>query len=635
MIWFHRIWPFALTLGAIFPALIIAQEFLPAPWARFSHAVKILLPVMLVGLIIKLQPRTWYYKTMNFSAGLGALGLVGWGVWSEVTRLLPYKTPALSWNELFKSFDPYVFGGILIALLFMALFFQSVVKGSNRNTKGRQNAQRSDKAVYGDAEFMSMTDAGALFPAGHGMVIGERYRPDLDTTAGPFFDPADKKTHGKGGKSPLLAFNGNFGSTHGLIFAGSGAYKTTGIVVPSALNWSGSMVVLDPSREIGPMVANHRDANYGKEAIFLDPDQKYGGFNVLDWVFDSKSPEENIAAVVSWLISAPAGKGDSASFFVDSARQLLTGVLADMVFNKEFKDEEKNLRTLRRIVADPEPKLKKRLVKIHNETENDFVRQTVGPFTAMTESTFSGVYATVSKDTAWLSYERYANLVSGDSFKTADILKGNIDIYINIDLNALRTHKGLGRVIVGSLLNAMYEADGDFKERVLFMLDEASTLGKMEIIETARDAGRKYGITMTLIYQSLGQLLDAWGQHAKSQWYESTSYRIFAAINDEKTAEELSKMCGEYTITIKNKSKSGGRGGKLGSTTSTKSNSSSTQTQKRRLILPHEILQDMRGDEQLVFVSGRPPLRCGRAIYFRRPEMVETVTENRFGKKKG
>jgi len=322
MIWFHRIWPLALTLGAIYPSFIIALEFLPAPWARFSHAVKYLVPVLIVGLFIRVQPRTRYYKTLNLSAGLGAFALATWGVWSEVSRLLPYKTPALPWNELFKSFDPYVFGGILGALLFMALFFQSVAKASNRNTKGRQNAQRSEKAVYGDAEFMSMKEAAALFPAGHGMVIGERYRPDLDTTAGPFFDPADKSTYGTGGKHPLLAFNGNFGSTHGLIFTGSGGYKTTGIVIPTALNWAGSMVVLDPSREIGPMVANHRDAEYDKEAVFLDPDQKHGGFNVLDWVFNSKSPEENIAAVVSWLISAPAGKGDSAAFFVDSARQL-------------------------------------------------------------------------------------------------------------------------------------------------------------------------------------------------------------------------------------------------------------------------------------------------------------------------
>jgi len=606
---------------------------LPETWIRFTHAIKILMPVVLVGLTIKLQPKTRYYKHMNLSAGLGALALAGWGIWSEIIRLAPYKKPQQSWDDLLKFFDPYVLGGILIALLFMFLFFQSAVKGSNRNTKGRQKAQRSQKAVFGDAEFMSMSDAAALFPPGDGMVIGERYRPDQDTTAGPFFDPADTKTYGKGGKSPLLAFNGNFGSTHGLIFAGSGAYKTTGIVVPTALNWAGSMVVLDPSREIGPMVANHRDFSFDKEAIFLDPDQKGFGFNVLDWVFASKSPEENIAAIVSWLIASPTKDNDSSSFFIESARQLLTGVLADMIFNPAFPKDEKNLKTLRSIVAEPEPKLKERLKAIHYESSNSFVRQMVGPFTSMTEATFSGVYATVSKDTAWLSYERYANLVSGDSFKTSQILDGKYDVYINIDLNALRTHKGLGRLIVGSLLNAMYEADGNFKERVLFMLDEASTLGKMEIIETARDAGRKYGITMTLIYQSLGQLLEAWGQHAKSQWYESTSYRIFAGINDEKTAEELSKMCGEYTITIKNKNKSGGRGGKLGSATSTKSNSSSTQTQKRALILPHEILQDMRGDEQLVFVSGRPPLRCGRALYFRRPEMVKVVKQNRFGKK--
>src|SRR5215207_5403477 len=33
----------------------------------------------------------------------------------------------------------------------------------------------------------------------------------------------------------------------------------------------------------------------------------------------------------------------------------------------------------------------------------------------------------------------------------------------------------------------------------------------------------------------------------------------------------------------------------------------------------------MRTDEQIVFVRGRKPLRCGRAIYFRRPEIVNAV----------
>jgi type IV secretion system protein VirD4 len=32
-------------------------------------------------------------------------------------------------------------------------------------------------------------------------------------------------------------------------------------------------------------------------------------------------------------------------------------------------------------------------------------------------------------------------------------------------------------------------------------------------------------------------------------------------------------------------------------------------------------------------VRGSPPLRCGRAIYFRRPEMVTQVAPNRFYKR--
>lgn len=50
----------------------------------------------------------------------------------------------------------------------------------------------------------------------------------------------------------------------------------------------------------------------------------------------------------------------------------------------------------------------------------------------------------------------------------------------------------------------------------------------------------------------------------------------------------------------------------------------------RRLATVSEILADTRADEQFVFIQGRKPLRCGRAIYFRRPEMIAKVQENRF-----
>ncbi|QND62425.1 type IV secretory system conjugative DNA transfer family protein (plasmid) [Mesorhizobium huakuii] len=42
----------------------------------------------------------------------------------------------------------------------------------------------------------------------------------------------------------------------------------------------------------------------------------------------------------------------------------------------------------------------------------------------------------------------------------------------------------------------------------------------------------------------------------------------------------------------------------------------------------------IRTDEQIVFTAGNPPLRCGRAIYCRRNDMLERVGTNRFGPNK-
>ena len=38
----------------------------------------------------------------------------------------------------------------------------------------------------------------------------------------------------------------------------------------------------------------------------------------------------------------------------------------------------------------------------------------------------------------------------------------------------------------------------------------------------------------------------------------------------------------------------------------------------------------MRADEAFVVVRGGRPLRCGRAVYFRRPGMLARVARNRF-----
>ena len=62
--------------------------------------------------------------------------------------------------------------------------------------------------------------------------------------------------------------------------------------------------------------------------------------------------------------------------------------------------------------------------------------------------------------------------------------------------------------------------------------------------------------------------------------------------------------------------------GRSNSGSATSGTSEQLSERGRRLATVSEILADARADEQFVFVRGRKPLRCGRAIYFRRPDMA-------------
>ncbi|MEO9735466.1 MULTISPECIES: Ti-type conjugative transfer system protein TraG [Alphaproteobacteria] len=577
-----------------------------------------------LGLIVLFSVRgSLDVKWAGFGVLFGGLMVFAVGALHELLRLNSFVAQVQP-GTIQNYTDIHSLAGATSAFL-VALFGLKV--GMNGNSAFGLNQPKrvsGRRAIHGESDWMDNATAARIFPEQAGIIIGERYRVDKDTVAQVNFDPRHNETWGKGGKAPLMAFDQGFGSTHGIVFAGSGGYKTTSVVIPTCLTYPGSMVVLDPSTEIAPMVSHSRQS-LDQDIYCLDPKHPEIGFNVLDWIGQfGTSIEEDIATVAAWLMSEkPRLASGADDFFRTSAEQLITSVIAHIVFSdSKNSSRQRSLRAVRSILTKPEENLKEFLADIHDTAPNEFVKELVGPFINMTPQTFSGVYATAAKETHWLSYENYAALVSGNTFKTDIIANGHTTIFLNIDLSTLENHPGMARVIIGAFLKAVYNRDGDIKGRVLFMLDEAARLGYMRIIETARDAGRKYRISLLMLFQSLGQMREAFGgRDATSKWFESASWVSFAAINDTDTARYISERCGMTTVEVEQVSRSS-RAGSL-------TRNRSRQLSQRPLIQPHEILQ-MRSDEQIIFTSGSKPLRCGRAMFFRRNDMTAKVANSRF-----
>ena len=577
-------------------------------------------------------PALWTaLASLAFLAGTGLLSAFRvpvWQWWLYALHAPPDRTVRL-W---------LLISGVGAALVPVLLILGPINRRRLQSLRGREAPLvRGDSDNHGHADWLSMQEATQRFAGGAsgygGVVVGEVYRVDQDAKANGRFDPADRASWGQGGKAPLLIDPCNSGPTHSLIIAGAGAFKTTS-AVSTLLHWTGSAVVLDPSCELGPMLTRARN-QMDHTVVALDlTTARTVGFNALDWI-DVRSPlaEANVNAVVSWIFGEQQQSRGGDEFFRNRGKEMVACLLAHMLWDPSIPTADKTLRALRTGVCEPEARMRRLLAGIRKTSHSDMARDLAGSLMEIVAETFSGIYANANEATAWLSVPAYANLVSGSAFPTQALRDGHLSVFVQLPLKTLMATPAIGRVIVGALLNAVYEADGAVTGRVLFMLDEVAQLGRMRVLEQARDAGRKYGITLQLFYQSVGQIVGQWGPDGKRAWYDGVSWRAYAAVQDMDTAKEVSAAAGEYGVVAVSEGDNRGRQGKLGEVGSrSKGQTASRHEIRRALIKPEELTQDVREDELFVIARGTKPLRCGRAIYFRRPEMAVRVDANRFAK---
>lgn len=575
------------------------------------------------------------------AAILGLMLSVGLTAWPEAMRLATTHA-GQSWGPALATIDARIARAVAIGLFACAGGVRFLRGAKAATPRASQSIERATTDNFGHADWMDMAEARTLFdpakaPQG-GVVIGEAYRVDLDSVARQPFDPRSPASWGLGGRAPLLVDSLSFGATHGIAFAGSGGFKTVSVCVPALLSYRGSAVVLDPSTELAPMLRKARIA-MGHRVVAIDPARpEETGFNVLDWL-DPKSPtaDADVRSVVDWICGErkPATKqalSGAGQFFEGRGKAMVEALLSDLVFDDALSGSERTLQTLAGRLALPEKDMRVELERIHETSASARARHLAGQLKQLVKETFSGVYGNMSEQTEWLANPRFAALVSGSAFHTHELREGRLDLFLNIPMKVLETTPALARCIVGALLNAVYEADGAVGGRVLFLLDEVARLGFMASLARARDAGRKYGITLVMVYQSEGQLIEQWGEDGKAAWFESVTWRSYSAIADIGQARSISEACGEHGVvtTAQADGKGVSRRQPLQLGTRSKNESATRSEQRRRLLTPDEIVQDMRTDEQIVFVRGKRPLRCGRAVFFRRPSMACQVDESRF-----
>ena len=545
-----------------------------------------------------------------------------------------------------------------VPTIFLAMLLFGLFQMRRLGYRGRRPlTPRPDGAVraiergvtdnHGHTQWRSMANAKKLFPGPDlvhgGIAVGEAYRVDHDqSVANVPFDPADKNTWGMGGNAPLLIDPCTHGSGHSLIFAGPGGFKTTA-AVSTALTWTGSSVILDPSTELGPMLDGALRRQRKRVVHIGIPNEDSGkppvtGFNVLAWI-DITHPEAelHVRSVVSWIYDEAAaaqatpGRAED-PFFAPMGRSLVTCLLAHLVWS-DPQAIDISLATFAAAIAVSEEEILHLLPYIRIASRSPTARRLAATLMkCKAEETFSGVFLNAVKGVEWLFTSAYADLVSEGDFDPRALLIGNTTVFLNISLRTLETTSPIARVLVGALLNTVYMADGWTRGRILFLLDEAARLGRMKTLETARDIGRKYGVSLHMLFQSVGQMAEAWGREGTRAWIDAAHWVGYAAIRAGGAGKDLSDQLGTHGVLAWSEGDNQGRQKPFGFNFGSISRGINVNVHeiRRALISAAEMQQDLREDEIIIVPAAGLPLRIGRAIYFRRPEMIAQVATNRF-----
>ncbi|GAA5110013.1 type IV secretory system conjugative DNA transfer family protein [Bartonella jaculi] len=472
-------------------------------------------------------------------------------------------------------------------------------------------------------------------------------------------------------KTGMLHYLRHDGPEHIAALAPTRSGKGVGLVVPTLLSWPHSLFVLDTKGENYAMTAGWRKQCAGNKILRFDPAEPNVGcsWNPLGEIRFRTRYQVADAQNIALMVIDDDGKGIAGDHFRSAAFELLNGLILHALYKAEKTGRIPCLQDCAHMLTgvgdfaavtednddfddDGDPKALSSLfhemenldIKSNNPSFKDADREAklvingVGRRMAGTPARELGSIISTANNALSL----YRDPIVGENTKYCDFYISDLmDTETPVSLYFITTPRNLDRMrplarllltqMVLSLSDRMEFDDGrsktNHKHRLLLMLDEFPTLGKLDIFEKALAYIAGYGLKAYIITQDVQQLYKAYTTNESI--ISNCHIRIAYAPNKVETAEWMSKMAGETTVVREKISTSGKRFGMALEQVST-----SYEETKRPLMTPDEIMRlpgakkDNAGNivepgEMLIFVAGNSVIRGTQILYFLDPIFSE------------
>jgi type IV secretion system protein VirD4 len=397
--------------------------------------------------------------------------------------------------------------------------------------------------------------------------------------------------------------------------------KGVGIVIPNLLNWPDSVICTDIKLENWHLTSGFRAAS-GHACFLFNPlaeDGRTARWNPLSYVSAHPHQRINDLQRIADLLYPEAPGTDP--FWIASARSLFVGI---GLYLFETPSLPKTIgEVLRQGMASDDEGFGahwKRIIEGRKSGRFPLSAECARALYDLID--LAPVTASSIRKTFTSRLDLWQNPIldaatSADDFDLRELRRKPMSIYVGVqpdDLQRLRSVLSLFfQQAIGLQTRVLPEHDRSLKLQVLMLLDEFAALGRIPIMAEAISYLPGYNVRVALIFHTPAQLRDVYGANAAETMMKSLAARIVFAPRDFRDAKEISDELGFTTVKVRSHSRP--RFGTWGRRGHSSSGSVTTSEQRRALLLPQEV-QQLGGDQAIVFYEGMRPLRCRKIRYF-------------------
>ena len=411
-----------------------------------------------------------------------------------------------------------------------------------------------------------------------------------------------------------------------LIAAPTRSGKGVSHIIPNLLTFDGSVVVLDIKGENYNLTSAFRQMHMKNEVVYFNPFSASSmRWNPLSYISKDQNFRVNGLQALAKMIYPSNPKEP---FWPDSAANLFVG-LALLVL--ETPSLPQTIGEIRRQSTGKGKSISEYLIDVMelraDPTKCDFPLSSacitsLQLFVKNPDATLNNIVATLAAPLAIFGNAVVDKATSGDDFFLTDVRRKRVSIYVHIPAKEVMQAAFIVNLFFSQLINEnlgeLPEDNPALKYQCLMIMDEFTSIGKVESIAKSVGFMAGYNMRLDIIIQDKSQLEAAYGKEDARNIISNMGTRIVFTPNEVKDAEEYSKLIGNTTVTVNNRTRrlAGTGAGSSGSDTATEG------LVARPLMLPQELLA-MDKKKALIVRAGISVIQADKIIYFIDPYFLE------------